>query len=66
MPPLTDRDALISWVLKRFWDNARDSTGATIQPESEPVRQRARQMLSESTKQGLEESTESLERTRAN
>jgi hypothetical protein len=137
-------DADHCWVLKRFWSNARDPTGATIQPESEldgrlvpipltvayraieagkisgradwcgldwqshylsltaaarkrgmsdkqvaffstthgaaqgrtrgsltsacpdPARQRARQMLSDSTKQGLEESNESPERTPAN
>lgn len=34
-PTLSDRDALISWVLERFWGNARDSTGAAIQPSSE-------------------------------
>lgn len=35
MPPLTDKDALISWVLERFWGNAQDSSGMLIQPESE-------------------------------
>lgn len=33
-PPASDKDALIHWVLERFWGNARDSTGAPIQPSS--------------------------------
>src|SRR5688500_7510174 len=35
MPPASDKDALISWVLDRFWGHARDSTGAPIQPTSQ-------------------------------
>jgi len=35
VPTLSDKDALISWVLDRFWGHARDSTGAVIQPSSE-------------------------------
>lgn len=32
---MSDKDALISWVLVRFWGNAQDSTGARIQPSSD-------------------------------
>jgi hypothetical protein len=35
MPSLADRDALISWVLERYWGHARDSTGTLIQPSSD-------------------------------
>jgi len=35
MPRITERDALISWGLERFWGNGRDSTGAYIQPSSD-------------------------------
>jgi len=34
-PTLSDKDALISWILERFWGNAIDSTGAAIQPSSD-------------------------------
>jgi hypothetical protein len=30
-----EKDALISWVLERFWGHARDSKGAVIQPASD-------------------------------